>query len=76
MSALTPKKKREIEMLYRKMKEKPSKVFLIVFIDEKMLRNEPTILRVILNLIKRTEGIRSLNHSVGTNAITATAQWT
>jgi hypothetical protein len=74
MSALTPKKMREIEMLYRKMKEKPSKVFLMIFLEENLFRDEPKT-RYILNLIRNTAGVRSFNHSIGTNLITAMTEW-
>jgi uncharacterized membrane-anchored protein len=74
MSSLTEKKKREIEMLYRKMKEKPSKVFLSIFLDESIL-NEPALHTYISQLMKRMR-IESYTHSEGTNHLTATAQWT
>jgi hypothetical protein len=56
------------------MKEKPSKVLLMIFLEENLFRDEPTT-RFILNLIRNTAGIGSFNHSVGTNLITATTQW-
>jgi hypothetical protein len=76
MAALTERKKREIEMLYRKMKEKPSKVFLNVSLNESFFSEEPTLPKHILNFIQHMEGIESSVYSVGSNNITATAQWT
>ena len=74
MSALTERKKREIEMLYRKMKEKPSRVFLSIFLDESIL-NQSTLHTYISELMKRME-VESYTYTENTNHLTATARWT
>jgi hypothetical protein len=74
MSALTERKKREIEMLYRKLKEKPSKVFLNIFVNID-ISNNPHIIKQILNFITNMEGVEFSNYTQGTNNFTATAQW-
>ena len=76
MSSLTERRKREIEMLFRRMKERPSKVFLSVFLDDNFFNEDPTLPRHISQLINQMDGVESYNYTEGTNHITATAQWT
>lgn len=76
MSALTDRRKREIEMLYRKMKEEPSKVFLNVFIDDVVLNEDPTLPAYVYELFKQMGGLKSYNYTEGSNHITATVLWT
>jgi hypothetical protein len=74
MSALTEKKKREIETLYRKLKEKPSKVFLNILIGAD-ISNNPRIIKRILNLIWSMGDVEYSTYTEGTNNFTATTFW-
>jgi hypothetical protein len=76
VSALTEKKKKEIEMLYRKMKEKPSRVLLNVFTDISKPNEVQAISKRVLNSLGRMRGIKYCGYTKGTNHISAMAQWT
>jgi hypothetical protein len=76
MSALTERKKREIETQFRKMKARRAyKVFLYVLCDTKTLRDTFTIPQMIMDSTKRKKGVESIYYTNGTNVITVLAQW-
>lgn len=76
MSSLTDRRKKEIEMLYRRMKKRPSKVLLNIFLDDNFFSQDPTLPKYISQLLKQKEGVESYIYTEGSNNITATARWT
>jgi hypothetical protein len=76
MAALTPRKMKEIDSQLREMKEKRApKVFLTVFCDIKNLEDTLTVPQMVMDSIRRIEGIESVSYVNATNYITAIAQW-
>jgi hypothetical protein len=76
MSALTERRKREIETQFREMKEKRAyKVFLYVFCDTQSLEDTLSIPQVVMDSITRKKGIESISYIDGSNFITVLAQW-
>ena len=74
MSALTERKKKEIDMLYRKMKAKRSKVFLNILINSNV-KISRRIGERITKSIYRLGDVQYSSYSLGTNNFTAEAQW-
>lgn len=76
MSALTERKKKEIESLFLKMKQKTyKKVMLYVTCNIQGVNQEPIIVDRILKTINNMNAIESASYDYGTNTITVTANW-
>ncbi|HKG90151.1 MAG TPA: hypothetical protein VKA95_17690 [Nitrososphaeraceae archaeon] len=76
MSALTERKKREIETQYREMMAKRGyRVFLTVFCDVKSLEDTFTIPQKIMDSIRKMKGVESVSYTDASNVITVMAQW-
>jgi hypothetical protein len=75
MAALTPKKMEEIDSQLREMKKKRApKVLLTVFCDIKNREDSLTIPQMVMDSIRRMEGIEFVSYVNSTKYITAIAQ--
>lgn len=76
MSSFTERKKREIENLYLKMKQKAyKKVMLYVICNIPTLHDEAVITDRVLKFIYKMKDIEFASYAQGTNTITVTANW-
>jgi hypothetical protein len=76
MSALTPKKMREIEAQYREMMAKrASKVFLTITCDVRTIEDTFVIPSRIMNSILEMKGVESASYTDSPNVISVIAQW-
>jgi hypothetical protein len=76
LSALTERRKREIEHLYNELKKKSqSKVLLYVICDIADMNSASSIVEEVMKSIKIMNGIESVSYSYGTNVITVVALW-
>jgi 5,10-methylene-tetrahydrofolate dehydrogenase/methenyl tetrahydrofolate cyclohydrolase len=74
MSALTEKKKKEIESLYLKMKQKACRKVML-YVTLRPLDNEYVIADRILKFINKMNEIESTSYTPGTYVMTVTANW-
>jgi nitrate reductase NapAB chaperone NapD len=76
MSSLTEKKKREIENLYLKMKQKScKKIMLYVKCNIQTVDLGPVVVEHILKAINKMSDIEAASYTYGTNIVTVTANW-
>jgi cell division protein FtsX len=76
MSALTPRKMKEIDDQIRELKKKRSpKVFLTVFCDVKSLEDTFVIPQKIMDSIYKLKDVESVSYTDNSNVISVMAQW-
>ena len=76
MSALTDRKRREIDEQLAKIKrEAEKKALLNIICDIKNINDGPTISQRILNDIYKIYGVESASYIYGTDTITVLAKW-
>ena len=76
MSSLTPRKMKEIDNQLRQMREKRDRrVFLTVFCNIRRLEDTLALPQMIMDSIRKINGVESVSYTNGTNVITVIAQW-
>jgi hypothetical protein len=76
MSALTPKKMKEIDNQIREMKEKREpKAFLTVFCDVRNPEDALIIAQKIMDSIYKMKGVESVSYTDNSNVISVMALW-
>jgi hypothetical protein len=76
MSALTPKKMKEIDDQIRELKEKRApKVSLTIFCDIEDQEDAVTIAQKIMDSVFKMKGVESVSYTGNSNVISAMALW-